>query len=102
MMLSDSSDTMEKVLDKQQDTIFEDETNTENDINEQRNQFISISNAMINSVKAFGVNNVSYELYCPMADDDKGAFWLSTEKQVINPYFGDMMLRCGEVKDTIQ
>ena len=33
-----------------------------------------------------------------MADSDKGAYWLSKEKQVLNPYFGDMMLKCGEVK----
>jgi Cu(I)/Ag(I) efflux system membrane fusion protein len=43
-----------------------------------------------------------YVQYCPMADNDKGGFWLSTEKQVINPYFGDMMLKCGEVTDSIK
>lgn len=73
-----------------------------NDINEQRNQFISISNAMINSVKAFGVNNVSYEQYCPMADDNNGAYWLSESNKVLNPYFGSSMLNCGEIKNEIK
>ena len=29
---------------------------------------------------------------------DQGASWLSTTKEVLNPYYGDMMLRCGEMK----
>ncbi|MCB9197580.1 MAG: efflux RND transporter periplasmic adaptor subunit [Flavobacteriales bacterium] len=73
-----------------------------NDINEQRNQFISISSAMINSVKAFGVINVSYEQYCPMADDNNGAYWLSESNKVLNPYFGSSMLNCGEIKNEIK
>jgi len=36
-----------------------------------------------------------------MANNDNGAFWLSSEEQVLNPYFGDMMLKCGMVTDTI-
>ncbi len=73
-----------------------------NDINEQRNQFISMSNAMINIVKAFGVINVSYEQYCPMADDNNGAYWLSESNKVLNPYFGSSMLNCGEIKNEIK
>jgi len=33
-----------------------------------------------------------------MAFGNKGADWLSEKDEVLNPYFGDMMLRCGEVK----
>lgn len=72
------------------------------DLKEQRNQFISISNAMINSVKAFGTVKVVYEQYCPMADDNNGAFWLSESNKVLNPYFGSSMLNCGEVKNEIK
>ncbi len=43
-----------------------------------------------------------YKQYCPMAFDFKGAYWLSTEKAIRNPYFGDAMLECGEVKEEIQ
>ena len=36
-----------------------------------------------------------------MANDDKGGYWLSIEKEIKNPYFGSKMLKCGEVKGTI-
>lgn len=56
---------------------------------------------MINSFMAFGVINVSYEQYCPMADDNNGAYWLSESNKVLNPYFGSSMLNCGEIKNEI-
>ena len=42
-----------------------------------------------------------YKQYCPMAFNNKGAYWLSNSEEIYNPYFGDMMLRCGRVADTI-
>jgi Cu(I)/Ag(I) efflux system membrane fusion protein len=36
-----------------------------------------------------------------MAFDNKGAYWLSDQAKIRNPYFGDKMLECGEVKDTL-
>lgn len=69
------------------------------DIEEQRNQFDFLSQAIINSVKAFGTNDKSYYVqYCPMSKDNQGADWLSTEEQIRNPYFGDKMMKCGTVK----
>jgi Cu(I)/Ag(I) efflux system membrane fusion protein len=32
-----------------------------------------------------------------MANNNKGAIWLSAEKNIFNPYFGDSMLRCGSI-----
>ena len=43
-----------------------------------------------------------YIEYCPMANNNEGAFWLSNEKEIKNPYFGEMMLKCGSVKETLQ
>ncbi|WP_299009148.1 efflux RND transporter periplasmic adaptor subunit [uncultured Tenacibaculum sp.] len=71
------------------------------DIDAQRKSFKTVSEHFIKAVQSFGINEVTYKQYCPMADSDKGAYWLSKEKQVLNPYFGDMMLKCGEVKETI-
>lgn len=71
------------------------------DIKEQRKQFKTLSDHFIIVVQSFGINEVAYKQYCPMADNDNGAYWLSKEKQVLNPYFGDMMLKCGEVKQVI-
>ena len=39
-----------------------------------------------------------YQAYCPM----KKAYWLSSQKDIKNPYFGNAMLTCGEVTETIQ
>ncbi len=43
-----------------------------------------------------------YQQYCPMAFNDRGAYWLSREENVKNPYFGKKMLECGEVVRRIQ
>ncbi len=42
-----------------------------------------------------------YKQYCPMAFNNTGAYWLSSEKEIRNPYFGDAMLSCGSVKETL-
>lgn len=73
-----------------------------NDIKEERKAFIVLSNDMIALVKQFGAgSDTLYLQYCPMADNDKGAYWLSKEEAIRNPYFGSMMLTCGEVKNTL-
>jgi hypothetical protein len=36
-----------------------------------------------------------------MAADGKGASWLSDKREVRNPYYGDKMLTCGSVKESI-
>lgn len=37
--------------------------------------------------------------HCPMAFDNKGADWLQRGTPINNPYFGDQMLRCGEIRE---
>ena len=73
------------------------------DLKDQRKTFSSLSNAMTKLVKESKLASGSlYVEYCPMANNNEGAFWLSNEKEIKNPYFGDMMLKCGSVKETIQ
>lgn len=43
-----------------------------------------------------------FKQYCPMANDGNGGYWLSGESEIKNPYYGDDMLSCGEVKEEIQ
>jgi Cu(I)/Ag(I) efflux system membrane fusion protein len=70
-------------------------------LEDQRIHFENISSAFLNTVQAFGVQNIElYVLHCPMANN-QGADWLSREAKVLNPYFGDKMLKCGSVMDTI-
>ncbi|CAM1372241.1 RND transporter [Tenacibaculum litopenaei] len=70
-------------------------------IDQQRVAFESLSLQMISLVKSFGILTTVYKQYCPMAARDKGAYWLSDQKEIRNPYFGDQMLKCGEVKEII-
>lgn len=73
------------------------------DIEEQRAHFSPLSDQLIETVETFGVKTeIVFVSYCPMAMDDEGAYWLSPIEQINNPYFGDMMLRCGEVKKAIR
>ena len=69
------------------------------DVEEQRKQFGFISEALINSIEAFGITgDALYVIHCPMAFDNQGADWLASESTVRNPYFGDKMMKCGVVK----
>lgn len=67
-----------------------------------RKTFKPLSAEIILLFKAFGSSEASLFVdYCPMADSDKGATWLSDEEAIRNPYFGSSMLKCGEVKEVI-
>lgn len=43
-----------------------------------------------------------YKQYCPMANDGKGGFWLASESEIRNPYYGDEMMNCGSVDEEIK
>ncbi len=72
------------------------------DISKQRGHFKHLSAHMISSVQLFGVNTNVYIQFCPMADNNKGAYWISLEEEIRNPYYGEAMLTCGEVRDTLE
>lgn len=73
------------------------------DIEKQRVLFSDLSNDFIARVKSSGLSSGEvYVEYCPMALQDKGASWLSNSKEIRNPYFGESMMTCGEVKETIK
>ena len=72
------------------------------DIVVQRKQFKLLSSHLTNAIERFGVNEKIYQQYCPMADTNKGGYWLSREEKVYNPYFGQAMLKCGEVKQVLK
>ncbi|WP_373056404.1 efflux RND transporter periplasmic adaptor subunit [Zunongwangia sp. H14] len=68
----------------------------------QRKHFKHLSAHFSKAVKLFGVNKKVYEQFCPMADDNKGATWLSLSEEIQNPYMGQAMSTCGEIRDTIE
>ena len=72
---------------------------TSTEVEYQRKQFEFVSKAVIASVQSFGTSGKTYFVqFCPMAFNNKGADWLSSEEQIKNPYFGDKMMKCGSVK----
>jgi hypothetical protein len=72
------------------------------DIEHQREHFVSLSEGMYTLIKAFGGGKTLYHDHCPMAQNGKGAMWLSENKEIKNPYFGDKMMECGSVEEEIQ
>lgn len=75
--------------------------NDSENVEDQRVKFEDLSKEMYEIVKTSGSSTTVYKQFCPMAFNNKGAFWLSNEDQVLNPYFGDKMLKCGRVEETI-
>lgn len=66
--------------------------------------FATLSNAFISAVKSGGsvLSEDILLMSCPMALNNQGADWLQSSEPLQNPYFGAMMLKCGEVKETIK
>ena len=68
------------------------------DINKQREHFANLSNNMATLAKAVKLTaDPIYKQYCPM----KKTSWLSSEKAIKNPYYGNAMLTCGNIAETI-
>lgn len=72
------------------------------DVENQRSHFINLSKNMYELIKVATYEEPVYYQFCPMANDGKGANWLSKEKTVKNPYYGAQMLSCGKVVETIE
>ena len=73
-----------------------------NDIKTRREAFALLSEALAQTVPAFGVDaKPLFQLRCPMAFNNRGATWIQSDKDVRNPYFGQQMLKCGDVVKVI-
>ncbi len=71
------------------------------DLKGQRAAFKIITDGLIVALKADGETSGVFVQFCPMAFDNTGANWLSMSEEIRNPYFGDMMLKCGRVEEEI-
>ena len=83
--------------------IIEDATHIQgtDELEQMREHFEQMSDSMYKLIKEQDMSKPVYRQYCPMAFNNKGAFWLSSEKEIRNPYFGDKMLKCGRVEEEI-
>ncbi len=72
--------------------------NETQDAEHQRDHFGDLSTNILTLVKSFGGNQEdAYVQYCPMVKKS----WLSNEKAIKNPYYGNKMLACGKVTETL-
>ena len=96
--LTDSGDAQVRTLAKD---IAERAAAQPGDLEKAREMFGTVSTAMIDLVKVVPpsdtVAETLYVAYCPMAK----ASWLQATDQLANPYMGQKMLKCGEVRETI-
>ena len=76
--------------------------NGKKDISQQRMHFMSLSTNMYDLIKVAKPAETIYYQFCPMANDGKGANWLSKESAIKNPYYGSQMLSCGKTVETIK
>ena len=72
------------------------------DAKKQRDSFDTLSVSLYELIKVSKSDETVYYQFCPMANDGKGANWLSKENNIKNPYFGSMMLSCGKTVETIK
>jgi hypothetical protein len=94
------SSAQQKILDKYHDKLLFDSRHISETtaVEHQREHFASLSQNMYEVVKGVKMNTAAiYEQYCPM----KKAYWLSESQQIKNPYFGEKMLECGKVTETL-
>ncbi len=73
-----------------------------NNTEAQRVSFIALSNNMYSLMKASKTETPVFYQYCPMANNEKGANWLSKENAIKNPYYGSQMLNCGKTVETLK
>ena len=71
-------------------------------IAEQRTAFVEITAAVEKMLEGEIASGTVYKQFCPMAFNNEGASWLSASSDIMNPYFGDKMLRCGRVEAKIE
>ena len=95
--LSKSGDQLIKKINNDAERISEN-----SDTKLQRDYFNTLSQNVYALLKSSGsTESTVYRQYCPMAFNNTGAFWLSAEDEILNPYFGDQMLTCGSSKKAV-
>lgn len=99
-----SADEMKSFKDIQADALEHAEHIGDNgdNIAHQREHFEMLSKDVYDLVKTFNAGQTLYKEFCPMYNNNKGAYWLSETKEIKNPYYGKEMATCGEVQETLQ
>jgi hypothetical protein len=72
------------------------------DIEKQRELFSQFTQKVEPLFKESITAGAIYKQFCPMAFNNKGGYWLSDVSEIKNPYYGEKMLKCGKVTETIE
>jgi len=96
-----SSEEQQELTDIIEDAKEHAEHISENAMEHQREHFDILSKDVIDMIAITGTGKKLYQDFCPMYNDNQGAAWLSTTKEIKNPYFGSKMMGCGEVQKEI-
>ncbi|MBU3026085.1 efflux RND transporter periplasmic adaptor subunit [Zobellia galactanivorans] len=73
------------------------------DIEKQRDHFVVLNQNMIPILK--NIDDIKSKVFiqkCPMANNNNGAFWISADSEIRNPYYGEQMLTCGSTIDSLK
>ncbi|MDX1313894.1 MAG: DUF3347 domain-containing protein, partial [Eudoraea sp.] len=71
------------------------------DLKDQRAFFVDFNQQLVALTSQVNLNGTLYVQLCPMANNNKGAIWLSAEEEIRNPYYGDEMLTCGKIEQVL-
>lgn len=71
------------------------------DIEMQRIAFSDLSEELVVLLEGNITSGELYLAHCPMAKNNSGANWISNSNEIMNPYFGDKMMKCGYIKNTL-
>lgn len=74
-----------------------------NSVEEQREMFSKVTQIIEEELLNYlSEGSTIYKVYCPMVNNNQGDYWLSDRDEVLNPYFGDKMLKCGRVAEKLK
>lgn len=95
-----SADKMKEYMEIMGDAVESAEHISENadKIDHQREHLVNLSEDMNDLIALIGTDKKLYQDFCPMANDGKGAIWISEIKEIQNPYMGTKMPTCGKIQ----
>jgi Protein of unknown function (DUF3347) len=73
-------------------------TKSSGEIFHQREHLVSLSIDIKDFISIVGTDQKLYEDFCPMANNNEGALWISESKEIHNPYMGSKMPKCGKIQ----
>lgn len=68
-----------------------------------RDAFVDVSKELLTALENQNYEHPSlFVQFCPMANNGDGAKWISDEEKIANPFYGQMMHKCGETVTKIE